>query len=400
MKVYGYQKLQQYVSLFAEFSIAAVKYTVLRPIAQLRYGKRRAWLIAERGTDARDNGYHMFRYIRTNHPEVEAYYVISKDSPDRHKVAPYGNIVEQNSLQHYLLFLGARYLVSTHVLNYAPDYNFYQYMLRKRKCKLFSGKQIFLQHGITSNDLLPLHKENSQLSLFICSAKPEYSFIFHTFGYSAEVLKRTGLARFDNLKEYHTKRQILIMPTWRRWLVNQPGLSAQNVIESDYFRTWKSLLQNPKLTRLSEEYNVDFVFYPHYEMQKYLSDFGAPGKHLVMADLSGYDVQELLKESMLLITDYSSVFFDFAYMKKPLLYYQFDKEQFHSNHYSQGYFDYQRDGFGDVMTEEAALLSAIEAHLAANCQIEEKYRARIRNFFIYDDRSHCEQIYEEIIKLK
>lgn len=37
---------------------------------------RDVWLISERGYDARDNGYHLFKYINLNHPEVNIYYVI------------------------------------------------------------------------------------------------------------------------------------------------------------------------------------------------------------------------------------------------------------------------------------------------------------------------------------
>ena len=70
-----------------------LKYFLLFPIALWKYRGRTIYLISERGTDARDNGYHMFRYIRQNHPEDEAYYVITKDSADYPKVAELGKVV-------------------------------------------------------------------------------------------------------------------------------------------------------------------------------------------------------------------------------------------------------------------------------------------------------------------
>ena len=57
-----------------------------------------------------------------------------------------------------------------------------------------------------------------------------------------------------------------------------------------------------------------------------------------------------------MITDYSSVAFEMAYLKKAVLYYQFDEEEFFSGkHWQKGYFDYRKDGFGAVCVSENAL---------------------------------------------
>ena len=51
---------------------------------------RNLWLVAERGNDARDNGYRFYEYLRTMHPEVNAHYVITTDSADEMKIAALG----------------------------------------------------------------------------------------------------------------------------------------------------------------------------------------------------------------------------------------------------------------------------------------------------------------------
>lgn len=79
------------------------------PIAKLKYGKKPVWLVCERGTDARDNGYHMFRYLRKEHPEIEAWYVITRDSADLKKIADLGNIALKGSLNHWLLYLRTKF---------------------------------------------------------------------------------------------------------------------------------------------------------------------------------------------------------------------------------------------------------------------------------------------------
>ena len=101
---------------------------------------------------------------------------------------------------------------------------------------------------------------------------------------------------------------------------------------------------------------------------------------------------------MLLITDFSSVFFDFAYMQKPVLYYQFDEEEYRASHYAQGYFDYRRDGFGEVVTEETELLELLEQYLENDCSLKPEYRQRTEGFFTLHDMHNCERIYNEIIE--
>ena len=82
---------------------------------------RNIWLVGERGNDARDNGYWFYHYLRTEHPEISSYYVISEDSVDRKKITALGGAVAQRSLKHYLLYYCADVLAGTHIQPCAPD---------------------------------------------------------------------------------------------------------------------------------------------------------------------------------------------------------------------------------------------------------------------------------------
>ncbi|EAH7076795.1 capsular biosynthesis protein, partial [Campylobacter jejuni] len=75
-------------------------------------------------------------------------------------------------------------------------------------------------------------------------------------------------------------------------------------------------------------------------------------------------MQKLFCESSLMITDYSSVAFEMAVLKKPVIYYQFDKNELFSRHiYTQGYFDYNKDGFGTVVLDIDNLLYELKMKL-------------------------------------
>ena len=99
------------------------------------------------------------------------------------------------------------------------------------------------------------------------------------------------------------------MPTWRAYISDE-----NQFLESEYYRQWNLLLTDPRLEEYLEQNDLSAIFYPHYEVQKYLHCFHPVSNRIVLADFANYDVQTLLKESKLLVTDYSSVFFDFAYV--------------------------------------------------------------------------------------
>ena len=100
-----------------------------------------------------------------------------------------------------------------------------------------------------------------------------------------------------------------------------------------------------------------------------------------------------------MITDYSSVAFDFAYLHKPIVYTQFDVEQFFSKHYLKGYFDYVRDGFGEVEYDLDSTVDRIIEYMGNGCLLKDEYRKRIDTFFAFHDRQCCERVFAKIAEI-
>ena len=378
-----------------KFFLDVLRVLICIPLGCLIYLIRDIYIVCERGTDARDNGYHMFKYMIEHHPQKNVYYIIDKKSVDYHKVAELGRVIDYKSWKHVLYFIAARKKISSHYLGYAPGVP-YLFLKFQRYLKI-PGKHIFLQHGVIKDDLVGLHVDQAPMDLFVCGAKPEYEFVKNVFGHPEGVVCYTGLARYDNLHGYATTRDILVMPTWRMYLSD---LSNEDFIRSDYYVHWNEVLKNSRLSAMLQKHNLRLVFYPHYEMQKFVDCFKIENENIVIANFNDYDVQKLLMDSKLLITDYSSVFFDFAYMKKPCIYYQFDKNKFYSQHYKQGYFDYSKNGFGEVATDIEELLEALKKNLDLNFSLETNYLERIDHFFELHDTHNCERIFEAVEALK
>lgn len=355
---------------------------------------RNVWLISERGREARDNGFHFFAYVTSEHPEINAWYVADKELPDYERVQKMGNTVPYRSWKHYMMCAVSKIKISTHILGYTPDIEQY-YMLDK--LHVVHGKRAFLQHGIIQNDMAWYHYPNVRTDLFVCSVPAEATFVQEKFQYPKGVVKCTGLCRFDALiKQKAKKRQLLIMPTWRSYAVE--GKTKETFIETKYYQKYQQLIQAPWLKDLLERYDYTAVFYPHYEVQRFISAFHTENPRIQIGKLGEKDVQKLLVESEILITDFSSVHFDFAYMEKPVVYYQFDKEQFYGEHYAKGYFTYEKDGFGPVVQEAEELCRALTSILKYG-RLEERYEQRIQQFFPLIDNRNCERNYDAVNEL-
>lgn len=350
------------------------------------YKEKTIFLIMERGNDARDNGFCFFEYVQERHPEIESYYAITKDSPDRGKLLKYGrSIINYGSFRHYLMYCRATHIIDTHI----HGYNKHVKRLHLNK----SQKHIFLQHGIMMNYIADFCYSNTRVDLVISGAKPEYTFLNEAFGYPKGIVQYTGLCRFDRLLEHTPKKQILLMPTWRKWL------DKNNFGESEYFKNYTELLSDQRLLAFLKQARVNLVFYPHHEMQPFVDLFNScKGDNIIIASKYEYDVQTLLKESSLLITDYSSVFFDFAYMHKPVIYYQFDREDFRKRHYQEGYFSYD-DGFGPVAFDSEALVKYMKEYYENSFRMKGPYARKVEEFFVYRDSKNCERVYNSIINL-
>ena len=378
-----------------KFILDILRVLICFPFGYWLFCKKDIYIVCERGTDARDNGYHMFKYIVEHHPEKNVYYIIDKKSVDYQKVAQLGRVINYKSWKHVLYFIAARKKISSHIMGYAPGTP-YRFSKLQRYLNI-PGKHIFLQHGITKDDMVGLHADKSRVDLFICGAKPEYEFVKKTFGHPEGVVRYTGFARYDNLHGHATTNDVLVMPTWRMYLSD---LNNEDFIRSDYYIHWHEVLNNPQLSAILKERNLRLVFYPHYEMQKFIDCFNTENENVVIANFDGYDVQKLLIDAKLLITDYSSVFFDFAYMKKPCIHYQFDKSEFYSQHYKREYYEYSKNGFGEVATNIEGVVGALKKILDLNLALEMTYSERIDHFFELHDTHNCERIFEAIEALK
>ena len=355
------------------------------------YRKKRIWLFMDRQENADDNAEHLYKYAVTQKDNIKKYFTVSDEFGDFTRLSNLPNVLEFYSIKQRLVYLFAEKIISSH-----PDENILNPFMGKN-VKSYSGlinsDKIFLQHGVTKDNVSSwLHKSDKNLKLITTVSDAERkSFLDPGYNYDENIIQTLGFPRFDNLKTNEkTKRQILIAPSWRTDLHN---MTIKYIMDSDYFKTINSLINNKTLISIAEKYDYNIIFKPHPMVYGYV-DLFETNEYVTIDEKTTY--QELFKDSDLLITDYSSIAFDFSYMKKPIIYYQHDDDY----NFKEGYFKYKTMGFGDVITDENILIGKIEEYLKNDCKMEEIYTKRVNSFYKYNDKNNCKRVYDATLNLK
>ena len=264
---------------------------------------------------------------------------------------------------------------------------------------------VFLQHGITEkNSSKWLNKFNKNIRIFITAAKPEYESILHgDYHYTEHEVKLTGFPRYDALIPEKAKKEILILPTWRSALARpidtSTGEREYNPVfkKSAYYRFYQNLINDERLLACMKKHGYTGKFCLHINHIGQIKDF--TGNDIIKIHQDKPDYQKEFIENALLVTDYSSVAFDFSYMKKGLVYTQFDRDTFYEGQvYEKGYFDYETDGFGPVCTTYEEAVAGIIGAIERDCVMEDKYQKRVDAFFANTDHNNCERVVSSILE--
>jgi CDP-glycerol glycerophosphotransferase (TagB/SpsB family) len=102
----------------------------------------------------------------------------------------------------------------------------------------------------------------------------------------------------------------------------------------------------------------------------------------------------------MLITDYSSVAFDFGYLNKPVIYAQFDRDEVYSGEhiFTKNYVSAEKDGFGPVVNNYAKTIETAIKLIKNDFVLPKKYRGRSERFYFYHDRKNCERLLKMILR--
>ncbi|MCB0917992.1 MAG: glycosyltransferase [Actinobacteria bacterium] len=352
--------------------------TGLRREARMPRNRNRfkdAWVLMDRVHDADDSGEHLFRYLREQRPDINAWFVLEEGTPDWKRLESDGfgdRMIGYHSHAWKILMSNCVVVISSHAG--PPAY-------RPKKLRELLDehwKFVFLQHGVIKDDLSKVFNR-MPIEIFVTSTPGEQESIAGDetgYRYTTREAKLTELPRFDLVLEkgleYPPERRdlVLIAPTWRAWLAKpEKGSSRYAVdrkfLETDFARNWLGLLNSQRLSEAVADAGLKLAFLPHPVLQSVLADLELPDDVLRLG-FEGQDVRSYFARSAAFVTDFSSMAFNVAYIERPVVYFQFDQaDYFGGGHFGkEGYYDYYEQGFGPVtdnLTDaEDAVIAAIK----------------------------------------
>lgn len=222
--------------------------------------------------------------------------------------------------------------------------------------------QRFYRSGLTYEQMCRTYDVDSERYDAMISPNAFCTGVFpHAFGIKKEKLIETGYPRNDFLSTYtqedvqriradlkipEGKKVILYAPTWRDDSFQTSGYTFR--LQAD-FRKWKE--------RLPEDTVV--LFKPHYLIVNQQQDDPELQDFLISVP-ADTDIRDLYVVSDALVTDYSSVFFDYGILKRPVYFYMYDLEAY-AGDLRGFYMDIEQELPGKIYQTEELLLQDLAA---------------------------------------
>jgi glycosyltransferase involved in cell wall biosynthesis len=399
------KQAEQPLPTFSERAILRLARTKL---VRRWFGK--AWVLIDRIENADDSAELLFRWMRRHKRKVNAWFVIEKGTVDDRRLRKdgYRRIVPYGSLRWKLLMLNAKHLISSHADE--PIVNPEQL---ERMLPTPSWHYSFLNHGVIKDDL-SRWLDRKDADLFLTSTPGEYESVAgegSPYRYSSRETVLTGMPRFDAVlaagERFPPERRdlILLAPTWRNWLVQRNVIPGRSIIDLDVFMSsdfalnWLTLMRSPELEELASRHGVKIGMLLHPNMQPIRHQIDVP-EHVEVLEFDGVDVRETFARARVLVTDYSSMAFNAAYIERPVVYFQFDRDRVLSGAHlgRRGYFDYQQHGYGPVADTLDEAVHAIVDTVDHGPQPSAEYLDRINAAFPERDGKCTERTFHAIAR--
>lgn len=191
----------------------------------------------------------------------------------------------------------------------------------------------------------------------------------------AAIRRRLGLPR--------DKKVVLYAPTWRDQ-DHDPKRGFVHQLDMDF---------DALSEKLGDEYVV--LFRAHYLIAR---DFDFSRYAGFVRDVSAIDdINDLYLVSDVLITDYSSVFFDYANLKRPIIFYMYDLERYAED--IRGFYVNLDELPGPIVRTEQELIAALEESAHPSAALGERYQRFNERFNYLDDGSASKRVLDRIMRV-
>lgn len=368
--------------------------------------KENLWIfVSWFGTKYNDSSRIFFEWINTNHQEINAIW-LSRDSKIVKKIREKGyKAYNTKSLKAKLYTLKAKNIFTT------TGYEmFYGFTNGANIIELWHGMPLkkilrddeFSSAGLNKNLLYRiLHSLNNKCfkwknittlpNLYTCTSSDFFTpFLRTAFGLDDTKILKTGLPRNDalfyNNKEsiisdirakFQNCKIILYMPTFRNSSWTKKPF---NCFSAEYS------FDKEKFASVLSDNNLVFVYKPHFFDLEFIKNINISDRFVLIDDDSYDELYNFIGLCDVLITDYSSIYFDFIITKKEVILAPFDLENYLKTCRAQ-YFSYS-EMIGNKASDWNELLNIL-----ANSELDNHISEEgINKFSQYSDGNSCQKL--------
>lgn len=316
------------------------------------------------GRQYSDNPRAIYEYLKKNHPQYRCYWSVDKKSAD--KFPSELETIKKGTVKWFYIMAKAKYWVANSRIPLwvtKPKKTIYVQTWHGTPLKKLALDMDMSTSTLRNPDVYQEEfRQETKRWDYLISPNSYSSAIFkHCFDFKNEMIE-SGYPRNDYLINGHTddnqvrikeklgipkdKKIVLYAPTWRDTVKFESHLDVtkmQEALGDEYFLLIRLHYLVTEVTGLDEQ--KEFV--------KNVTDYP--------------DINDLYLISDVLVTDYSSTFFDYAVLKRPMIFYCFDLEEY-KNVLRGFYFDFEKEAPGPIVTTTAEVIQAIKAsrHLSVS----------------------------------
>ncbi len=364
-----------------------------------KYSGRKIWLMCDSTKSASHDGYDLYNYINSLQDKrgVEAFYSQRGINPDDAFImtAMQSTKLACGSAAQKIIAMNADVIV-------ANGYNVYKIL------GFEDGEEIFYRDLLMA-DIVSFgggfsmtrsaQVENrfyDNTTLRFCGSQSEYDRLIHPiYGYDKKHLFSFGYPHTDRLMSVPS-RQILVCPALRRSFGKYSRIGYQAFTTEPLYSVFNALINDKRLLSYLDRYlcNIVLILPEEFAKKEYLWN---KSEKVTVSSFEELGYKETIEKSAMLITDYSNIAFDFAYMHKPIIYYQNPNVSCQDNIST---FSYREQGFGTVVTDIDTLVEEIRKVIESDFKMSSEYTARREDFFAFIDRNSCTRIANAIYDCK
>ena len=328
------------------------------------------------------NAYYIFKYYLKN-KNYDAFYIINYQSD------LYNALLKENNTQNLIpvhsndnIFnLLYNYILNSKII--INSYIFIEFQLIINEVDFL--KYLYLTHAVGYFKKLGIKYEFKYLKKnkrnIIATSPKEYEIYKYNLNYSESYIHKAGLPRYDRFqyfkKNISEKDCILISFTYRSY---NNKIYEQSLLKINL----EKLLNDTSLMKILNKNNIDLIYIPHH--------FDVLRKRIINIEkfpFIKYKKQNFLshyiEQCSLLITDFSTISFDFMFLNKPVLYYLIDlkdKIKFREREYM--YFDPKNNiYYGNAFYNQQSLIEKINYYIKRNFTIEDNIKKEYNSLFFY-----------------